>query len=232
MSTPDKTEKKVEFTFNTLVGCFGILGALFAAAAILVMFVAPAPVIQVIQNLADIPTVTPVVITLPPPSPYPTYTPLPTYTSIPQRPSPTATGTPDPTESALRIGEVWIGEKVDIVVKTPIHLEEYFRNSWAFPIELRNKLEEELVVTYDASSFHARDDLWNEYPLSDWTRQTEGSFVLKGHETVTLIPDIYAYKNKQIPLFQGPIDPKAKYLLITIERLAGEENLIWRYDLP
>jgi hypothetical protein len=107
-------EDKLEKLFNYSIGCLGLLSVLATVIALFITLSRPSVVIRFIEEYADFPTMTPVVIVItpkPPPTytPYPTYTPLPTYTPwiviSPQKPLPTYT--PYPTYTPLPTYTPW-----------------------------------------------------------------------------------------------------------------------------
>jgi hypothetical protein len=200
----------------------------------------------VAQRTADVP-VAQATYTLPP-----THTPLPTqqpYTAIPTpkpnvtvvTPKPeivTATPSADqqnpPPGSILRIGQSYKKNNITISSSKSIGME-YGR--FSFSIYIENQGNQQIVVLWRNSFVHLRDDKGKEFhqayeSSSDWNRNKQ--FTVPNSEIREMPSKSWAgfyNTDDAFDWFVGRLDPNVKYLVLTIDQLAGMTNLNWRYDI-
>jgi hypothetical protein len=64
----------------------------------------------------------------------------------------------------------------------------------------------------------------------EWVKQ----FTIDPGKAATLEPDRFYGDDRRltaIPFFEGGVDPDALFLIVSIDKLVGMENLAWRYEL-
>jgi hypothetical protein len=84
--------------------------------------------------------------------------------------------------------------------------------------DVKNESHEQFVLRFDQSDVQLVDDQGKEY----WVHDSEG------HQMFTV--DAGGERSFQI-LFDGPIDPAANRLTVTIKQISGVSNVVWELNL-
>ncbi len=101
-------------------------------------------------------------------------------------------------------------------------------------IELFNGSDHDITVVWSDALMHAKDDRGKTFVQVNQDRYFWGKSM---QETVGIGRTAYFgtggcnTPTPGCPLFDGSIDPDAKYLIFTLDKLAGMSNMNWRYDL-
>lgn len=252
MSVNNEREGCIKFTFDlgavtaaliALLGgvCVGSLGL----GQLAQRFSPTAP--NVVQTNVD-PTQVPFVQ-----APQPTYTRLPTYTPLPTQQPYTSIPTPKPNVtvvtprpitvvaapsadqqnplpgSILQVGQNYSKDGIVVGLKKSLDL---YGSSFAPCIIISNQSGQQLIIRWKNSYIHAKDDKNKIYSpenqnASDWDTVQQAS-LSDGDKYETNPYQPWSFHKG---LFRGPIDPTAKYIVISIDQLAGMTNMNWRFDL-
>ncbi|MBI5652241.1 MAG: hypothetical protein HZC40_17630 [Chloroflexi bacterium] len=176
-----------------------------------------------------------------------TYTRLPTqqpYTAIPTSkpnvtvvtPKPiTIVATPDssqqnpPPGSILQVGQNYSKDGIVVGLKKSLDL---YGSSFAPCMIISNQSGQQLIIRWRNSYIHAKDDKNKIYSpenqnASDWDTVQQAS-LSDGDKYETNPYQPWSFHKG---LFRGPIDATAKYIIISIDQLAGMSNMSWRFDL-
>jgi len=229
-----------------LLTIIGAVATVFSCAIAYMAFVNPQRTEIVLKQLASPSSSTPVVITViaPTPTPYPTYTPYPVPTGTPratQAPAETGGRTPPPGE-IVPAGQPISKGAVSVTLEKKIRAEP---GKFGFYFVIENSTTEQIVVRYKPSFIKVADDRGTQYfnhkPLelvnSDTLQKALDQvkqFTIDPGQAATLDPSDWYWNEGYptgIPFFEGGIDPNADFLIVSIDKLAGMENLQWRYDL-
>ena len=175
--------------------------------------------------------------------PNPTYTPYPTFTPylvvatpgpVIVTPTPSAEEQNPPAGSIIPAGQAYT--KGDIAIRL-LKKIGFYEGGLGFSFEIENAGTEQYIIRWKNSALHLRDDLGREYAQSSEEREIYNkvkAFTLNPGETVKLEAAGSYYDDSAYTFgyFQQTLSYDAKYLLITIDQIAGMSNLNWQYDLP
>lgn len=147
----------------------------------------------------------------------PTYTPFPTYTFFPQPtipPLPSETPTP---LSNLPLGQGYTINHARIVLRD-------FCGSLCFYFTVYNDRQSTLVFSTYYSYAHLYDDLGNEYKngTSGADSPQQYNIYPGGNDDVGNFGQIR---------FNGPVDPKANYLIFSYDEILNLTDLTWKISL-
>jgi hypothetical protein len=236
-------------------GCATIIAAVIGAVALIAgtligaVIGAKSQPIQVFLG-SDTPTTVAQPNILGIPLPQPTYTLLPTYTPYPTLAPPQTIVAPKPITviptlspsqqnplagSTIAAGQGFSKNGVTVTMRNPISIGS---SSFQITLVMENQSGREVVVLWKNSFVHARNDRGTTYfqqnqNSKDWdrnkqftvpngkTREFEG---LCGH-------CMQEDTDVTIPPFLATLDPRTKYIVITVDQLVGMTNLNWRYDI-
>lgn len=173
------------------------------------------------------------------------YPPNPTYTPYPTEPPPVTvvtrasvvfTATPNadeqepPPGSILRVGETFTKNQVAVTLLA-IDINS---QGVGLRLTIKNNRGEGIPIIWTQSNVHLRDDRGHSYRQKwqgyDWFKYIN-QFTLAPSEQTELnyesrfIASTFGY-------FDGGIDPAAKYLTVTLDRIGGMEDMNWQYELP
>ena len=229
--------KKESQVLQLLIGCFSIIGAIFTIlgfiVAVLMVFYQQ-PIYVFLESVLPTPTAAASVVLQPTPTQVPaTSTPI---TTNEQTPPP---GTIVPAGQPISKGEV------SLTLEKRFGLDQYDHFGIVFTVE--NKGDTQIIVSFRPTSFKITDDLGNEYTVyksyavnylgrerAEEALNRVRQAVVDIDEKLTIEPD-YRWSSEErtaLPFFEPGIDPNASYLIIEVPRLAGMEDVKWRYDLP
>ncbi len=226
-----------------LLTIIGAVATVFSCVIAYMAFVNPQRTEIVLKQLSSPSTFTPVVITViaPTATPYPTYTPYAGSPSIPE-----ATQMPTEKEQNPAPGEiVQAGQAISkagisVTMGEDIGID---RDLFGFSFTIKNSRADNYVIRYKSSYFRVTDDLDNQYTYHiQWggCGDTEEALdlvkqsLISSKQVLTIEPTSCGWSGvtaETIPFFKGSIDPDAKFLIVTVDKLAGMENLKWRHDL-
>jgi hypothetical protein len=218
-----------------LLTMIGAVATVFSCVIAYIAFVNPQRTEIILKQLSSPSTSTPVVITViaPTPTPYPTYTPYPTPASMSkatQTPTAASEQSPPPGEIALAGQPI---SREDIFV----YMEDYVDVSgdlFTFSFYIENNSDRQIIVRYRPSDIHVTDDLGTKYRhvLGDEGTAVRQFSIDPGERgSIKTYYDMGRSVYVHLAGFQGPISLDAGYLIVSIEKLVGMENLMWRYDL-
>lgn len=109
------------------------------------------------------------------------------------------------------------------------------RNMIFLNFAIRNISEQSIVIRYQNGYFHVTDDIGNEYKqICEDVYYTTKQYELEGGRDSTIASSeycVWAGSPNNIATFQGVIDVRANYLIVTVDQFMGMENLQWRLDL-
>lgn len=169
---------------------------------------------------------------------------LPTQTS----PAPTNLPTPKPEASPtvadqqnpppgseIPAGQGYTKNGVTVTFDKKIDIAD--DNDIALRFTIKNSRTEQLVIRWRNSYLHLQDDQGRIFPqnsqdATDWDDIKQ--FTIDGGRSADVLAShCCTYYNQQTrqDFFHGEIDPNAKYLIFTIDQIAGMQNLTWRLDL-
>lgn len=234
--------RKESQALQLLIGCFSIIGAIFTIlgfiVAVLMVFYQE-PIYVFLEAVLPTPTAaatalqpTPVIILSPTPAQVPT-TPTPTTTNE-QIPPP---GTIVPAGQPISRGGI------SIMLQKSLKTSNYYAPNLGLSFTIENASREQKFISHKPSLFRVTDDVGNEYfpviVVGDGQKEEHlnniKQFPIGASESLVLESDLWVWHDPSnaltIPFFQGGIPPDAKFLIITIDRFAGMENLMWEYDL-
>lgn len=201
------------------------------------------PIIKVITATTIAGNVGGIQATYTPYPPNPTLTPYPTeaqpVTVVPRSPivftaTPSADEQYPPAGSTIVTGQYF--SKHGVTITVPNKLEIYREGGFGIDIIVINRGDQEIVVRWRNSFIHVKDDLNRAY------RQYSQDETGWNFDKQFNIPDGGGYEispcylclgdfNDKTRNFLGSIDATAKYLIITIDQMAGMTNMNWRYNL-
>ncbi|MBC8252806.1 MAG: hypothetical protein H8E35_02100 [Ardenticatenia bacterium] len=232
-----------ESWINPLIGCFSIIGVIFTIlgfiVAVLTIFY-PQPIYIFLE--AIFPTLTaPASVVL---KPTPVITLSLTPTQVPATPTPiTANEQNPPPGTTVPAGQPISKGGISIILRKSIKTSGYCTPNFGLSFTIKNSSREQKFISYKPSFFRGTDDLGNQYfpaVCAGYGQKEEHldnikQFPIEPGESLVLKADISSWHSPMIPLyipfFQGSIPPDAKFIIITIDKFAGMENLMWRYDL-
>lgn len=234
-----------------VAACITATGAFCAGAWILVPYLfqtPPAPVYAPPTREVVRPTTAPVPTSIAqsPPTAAPTREPSsvrepsPTYTRVAQPtqipPTPTSDKQNPPSGSVIVPGQAF--SKSGIAVWTQKNLEIHRHpggvqnDSIGIPFYIANNSGEQYVIRWKNSLLHLKDDKGHEY------QQWGDGAVLERFKQINLPPGktitISCYCDSCEDAywsFAAVLTPDVKYLIFTIDQIAGMTNLNWRYDV-
>lgn len=227
--------KKESQVLQLLIGCFSIIGAIFTIlgfiVAVLMVFYQQ-PIYVFLESVLPTPTAAASVVLQPTPTQVPaTSTPI---TTNEQTPPP---GTIVPAGQPISKGGI------SIILQRSIETSVYCTPNFGLSFTIKNSAREQKFISFKPLSFRATDDLGNQYfpaVCVGYEQREEHldnikQFSIGPGESLVLEANIHSWQYSltplYIPFFQGGIPPDAKFLTITIDKFAGMENLMWRYDL-
>jgi DNA-binding CsgD family transcriptional regulator len=153
-------------------------------------------------------------------------------TAIP--PPPTAQNVQDPPPgSIIPAGQGYSRGGVTLTLRKQIDSSD---SAFGFHLLFENQSGEQVVILWKNSFIHVRDDKGTSYSQSTqdqpgWNKNKQ--FTIENGYTFELST---ICSNPTFPgcldSFQGTIDPSVKYLIFTVDQMAGMSNMNWRYDLP
>lgn len=233
-------------TIKILVALIGALGVIIAAliTGVFALLVertkmdANATVVWatvVAQRIADVPVAQATYTRLPTQQPYTAIpTPKPNVTVVTPRPitvvaAPSADQQNPPPGSILQVGQNYSKDGIVVGLKKSLDL---YGSSFAPRITILNQSGQQLIIRWKNSYIHAKDDKNRIYSpenqsASDWDTVQQAS--MPDGETYETNP--YQPWSFHKGLFRGPIDSTAKYIVVSIDQLAGMTNMSWRFDL-
>ena len=227
--------KKESQVLQLLIGCFSIIGAIFTIlgfiVAVLMVFYQQ-PIYVFLESVLPTPTSAASVVLQPTP------------TQIPTTPTPIAVNeqTPPP-GTIVSAGQPISKGGISIILRKSIKTSGYCTPNFGLSFTIKNSSREQKFISYKPSFFRGTDDLGNQYfpaVCAGYGQKEEHldnikQFPIEPGESLVLKADISSWHSPMIPLyipfFQGSIPPDAKFIIITIDKFAGMENLMWRYDL-
>lgn len=230
-------------------GNAAIVAALIGAAAVIIAATIPVAaalffgVVQINFPLSRTPTQTVAndaspIVAVGQPTPQPTYTPSPTPKAnvIVVTPKPliiTATATNDQQSplpgSIILAGQAYNKSGVSVALKKSLDING---SLFSPRIIIENHSGQQLIARWSDSYLHVRDDKGRTYPqvgqgVSNWGA-IEQREIAVGESFETQSGQPWPLSTSS---FRGPIAPDAKYVIFTIDQIAGMTNLNWRYDL-
>jgi hypothetical protein len=165
----------------------------------------------------------------------PTYTPYPTFTpprtvmapkSITVIPTASVDRQDPPPGSVIPAGQMYSRNNVRIKLLDTIDANM----TTIYPrLAIENRGERDVTVLWSDSLIHVKDDKGNTFRLGWGSIDTQ--FSLSGGKSSLINAPGCNLCCGQCFSFAGAIDPAAKYLIITVDRLVGMTNMNWRYDL-
>ena len=235
--------RKESRTLNLVIGCFSIIGAIFTILGFIVavlMIFYQQPIYVFLGAILPTPTA-PVGVVL---QPTPAITLSLTPTQIPATPTPIATNeqTPPP-GTIVPAGHSISKGGISVTLQKSIKTSVYCAPNFGVSFTIKNSTREQRFISYKPASFQATDDLGNQYfpaICAGYEQREEHldnikQFSIGPGESLILEANIHSWQYPlaplYIPFFQGSIPPDAEFLIITVDKLAGMENLMWRYDL-
>lgn len=182
------------------------------------------------------------------PFPQPTYTVLPTYTPYPTLTPPRTIVVPKPITviptltadqqnpppgSTILAGQGYARNGISITLRKPIYIEP---DNFALFITIENNSNQLIVVSWRNSFIHAKDDKGKSFRqrnqnASDWDQIKQFSIPSGDKRDFNLNCYVCYGDVATFDRFQGVIDPSAKYVILTIDQMAGMTDMNWRYDL-
>ncbi len=227
--------KKESQVLQLLIGCFSIIGAIFTIlgfiVAVLMVFYQQ-PIYVFLESVLPTPTAAASVVLQPTP------------TQIPTTPTPIAANeqTP-PSGTTVPAGQPISKSGISIILQKSIKTTTYYDSpNFGLSFTIKNSSQEQKFISYKPSLFRVTDDQGNQYfpVIAPWDAQKEE--YLNNIKQFTIAPGgSYVLESgpfwdewdrpSTIPFFQGGIPPDAKFIIITIDKFAGMENLMWRYGL-
>lgn len=185
---------------------------------------------------------------LPTYTPQPTYTVLPTYTPYPTLTPPITIVAPKPITviptlrgdqqnpppgSVILAGQGFTENSISVTARNPLYVES---DNFTFFITIQNNSNELIVVSWRNSYIHAKDDTGKSFRqrnqnASDWDQIKQFSIPSGDKREFNLNCYLCYGSVDTIDRFQGVIDPSAKYLVFTIDQMAGMTDMNWRYDI-
>ena len=236
-------------------GCATIIGAVIGAIALIAGVIIGAVVgaksqpIQVFLG-SDTPTAVAQSNILGLPFPQPTYTVLPTYTPYPTLTPPRTIVVPKPITviptsssdqqnpqpgSVILAGQGFAKNGVTVSSRKSIDVNGA---RFSFLLTIENQSSQQLIVRWANSYIHTRDDKGKVYRQENqnndiWDKVKQ--FSIPSGNSYQMSNNFSPYRNiagdDTIDIFTGPIDPSAKYLVLTADQMAGMANMNWRFDL-
>jgi len=205
----------------------------------------PIPPTSTATSLPPTPTATPVppTMTATPVPPTMTATPPPaTPTSIPSTPTAHAEVRKTAPGCHISAGQGDVLGGVTVEIKQGLNIVTSGDTKLCAPREvLENRSGHQIVVVWQNSFVHVQDDRGKKY--LQWRRNDTNfdkikQFALSDGSTQLIdgyIGGIFSpgpTSDTNFAYFEGGIDPSAKYLVITIDKMVGMRTLTWRFDLP
>ena len=237
--------KKESQVLQLLIGCFSIIGAIFTIlgfiVAVLMVFYQQ-PIYVFLESVLPTPTAAAgVVSAITPATALP-----PTTTQVPATATPiTANEQNPPPGTIVPAGQPITKGRVSLTLEKRFGLDQYDHFGIVFTVE--NKGDTQIIVSFRPTSFKITDDLGNEYTVyksyavnylgrerAEEALNRVRQAVVDIDEKLTIEPDYQWFYEERtaLPFFEPGIDPNARYLIIEVPRLAGMEDVKWRYDLP
>lgn len=221
---------------GTAVGVIALVGTLIGCMACVAAWLVVPEVRQALRlGSSATPSTPPHIVTATAVSeaPTPTFTPQPSGTpgETPTQQA-TATATTGPTGESLLAGEPYTARGLAISLGPEYSID---RNMILLNFAIRNVSDQSTVISYQNGYFHVTDNIGNEYKrMCEDTYYTTKQYELEGGKDSTIGTTVYcswAGGPNNIGPFQGIIDVKANYLIVTVDQFMGMENLQWRLDL-
>lgn len=223
-----------------LLTTIGAVATVFSCVIAYISFVNPQRAEIVLKQLSSPSTSTPVVITViaPTPTPYPTYTPYPipiSSSKVTQTPTGTDEQSPPPGE-IVPAGQTISKAGMSVTMEKDIKVDG---DLFGFSFTIKNSRADDYVIRYRSSQFKVVDDLDGQYALcacgySQESLDVVKQFLIGSKQDFVIGPTRYVWSgvtDTSVAFFQGGVNPDATFLIVTIDKLAGMEDLKWRYDL-
>ena len=168
----------------------------------------------------------PIASLTPAPTDTPTHTPAPTETTT-ETPAPTPTPTPIPTPSVYEVGDrAYLIPDVFLSLSDELDTSNWLcAKGYRLEFPLENRSTRQFIMRYEMEEgISIQDDKGNIYTFCG---ASTGGYV-SGLASLIIDP---GKETTLIVLFDGPILPSSRYLLITIENISGEGPFVFRKDL-
>ena len=240
-SKPREPERPRRRSWIGVVGGLLILACIASAAVGVLVLPGLLPATipsQPTEALTPIPTLTPEVFGTPEhiPSATATSTQAASPTATPMvTPSATATAAPAATPTTTQLplaGESYVRNGLAVSLSPEYSID---RDAISVKLDVSNIGDLSIVIRYQNGYFHVADDVGNVYTqmCEDEYYRTK-QYELEGGRDSTIGSTDYcpsADNPGSIAAFEGVIDVRASYLIVTVDEFMGMENLQWRLDL-
>lgn len=142
--------------------------------------------------------------------------------------------------SIIAAGQGYTKNGVTLTLKNQIDLRSYYLGTplFGFQMIIENRSGRQLIVLWKNASVHAKDDKGRSYERGaalgeeNWRRDKQFTLDNGKSKIMQMNSSAMGDNDDDFAPFIGPIDSSAKYLIFTIDQMAGLSNLNWKYDLP